>query len=59
MNFAREPQVVPGHGRHLRFATHEGADLRPDGAVALPALAGALVQGAPVGIARPKAGAAL
>jgi maltooligosyltrehalose trehalohydrolase len=48
MNFAREPQAVPGAGRVLRLATDERAELRDDGSVSLPPLAGALVQGVPV-----------
>ena len=60
MNFAREPRTVPGRGRLLRLATHDDATLRGDGGVALPPLAGALVQGVPVPAPpRAAAGAAL
>jgi maltooligosyltrehalose trehalohydrolase len=55
MNFAAEPQEVPGEGRHLVLATHEGTDLREDGGVRLPALAGALVQGVPTAGHAPRA----
>jgi hypothetical protein len=60
MNFGRRPQAVPGHGRRLLLATDDGADLREDGSVALPALSGALVEGVPTAAPRrPSAGAAL
>jgi hypothetical protein len=60
MNFAETEQIVPSRARSLVLATHDGADLRPDGAVALPPLAGALVEGAPVLARRqPSAGAAI
>src|SRR3954452_9163587 len=46
MNFSDAEQVVPGDAaRALVLATHEAVSLRPDGAVALPPLAGALVEG--------------
>ena len=46
MNFSDAEQVVPGEAaRTLVLATHEAASLRADGAVALPPLAGALVEG--------------
>jgi maltooligosyltrehalose trehalohydrolase len=48
MNFAREPQEVPGDARRVVLATHDGAAMSEGGGVALPALAGALVEGVPV-----------
>src|SRR3954453_10155125 len=46
MNFSDAEQVVPGDAaRALVLATHEAVSLRADGAVALPPLAGALVEG--------------
>jgi maltooligosyltrehalose trehalohydrolase len=44
MNFSDREQVVPGPARDLLLATHDDADLRSDGSVALPPLAGALVE---------------
>jgi maltooligosyltrehalose trehalohydrolase len=48
MNFAREAQEVPGDARRVVLATHDGAAMTEGGGVALPALAGALVEGVPV-----------
>jgi maltooligosyltrehalose trehalohydrolase len=46
MNFSDSEQVVPGEAaRSIVLATHAEATLRPDGTIALPALAGALVEG--------------
>jgi hypothetical protein len=60
MNFAGAGQVVPGSGRRLLFSTHDAAELHAGGGVALPPLAGALVEGTPVPARRrPAAGAAL
>jgi maltooligosyltrehalose trehalohydrolase len=60
MNFADAEQTVPAGARTLVLATHDTTGLRPDGAVTLPPLSGALVEGAPVSaLRRPSAGAAL
>ncbi|MDX6687428.1 MAG: maltooligosyltrehalose trehalohydrolase [Baekduia sp.] len=46
MNFSDTEQVVPGAAaRTLVLATHDTVALAPDGTVALPPLAGALVEG--------------
>jgi maltooligosyltrehalose trehalohydrolase len=46
MNFSDTEQVVPGAAaRRLVLATHDTVALAPDGTVALPPLAGALVEG--------------
>jgi maltooligosyltrehalose trehalohydrolase len=46
MNFSDSEQVVPGEGaRSIALATHDAVSLRADGAIALPPLAGALVEG--------------
>jgi hypothetical protein len=60
MNFSDAEQVLPHAGSGLVLATHDGAALRPDGAVTLPALSGALLEGASTEThARPSAGVAL
>jgi maltooligosyltrehalose trehalohydrolase len=60
MNFSDAEQVVPGTARLLVLATHEAADLRADGTVALPPLSGALLEGVRVdALHQPSAGVAL
>jgi maltooligosyltrehalose trehalohydrolase len=57
MNFSDSEVVVPGDGvRTIVLATHDAASLQVDGAVALPPLAGALVQGVHPTSAVPTAG---
>jgi maltooligosyltrehalose trehalohydrolase len=46
MNFSDAEQVIPGDAaRSIVLATHDAVSLRADGALVLPALAGALVAG--------------
>jgi maltooligosyltrehalose trehalohydrolase len=49
MNFSDAEQVITSPpteaARSIVLATHDAATLRPDGAIVLPALGGALVQG--------------
>jgi maltooligosyltrehalose trehalohydrolase len=61
MNFSHAEQVVPAGARTLVLSTHDAARLRPDGAVTLPPLSGALVEGTTAGATTPDlpAGAAL
>lgn len=61
MNFSHAEQVVPVWARTLVLSTHDAAHLRPDGAVALPPLSGALLEGTTTGAMLPdlSAGAAL
>jgi maltooligosyltrehalose trehalohydrolase len=48
MNFADDEQALPSGGaRELLLATHDGAELRLDGTLVLPPLAGALLEGTP------------
>jgi maltooligosyltrehalose trehalohydrolase len=48
MNFSDHEQALPsGDARELLLATHDTAELRLDGTVVLPALAGALLEGTP------------
>jgi maltooligosyltrehalose trehalohydrolase len=44
MNFAPRPSARPVQGGRLVLATHDGAELRSDGTLRLPALAGAVVR---------------
>jgi maltooligosyltrehalose trehalohydrolase len=60
MNFSDAEQVVPGEAaRSLVLATHDEARLRPDGTIALPALAGALLEGVRPDDAVPSGGGVL
>ncbi|MCZ4492154.1 MAG: treZ [Conexibacter sp.] len=45
MNFSEAEQTLAADARELVLATHDAVDLRSDGAVALPPLSGALVEG--------------
>ncbi|HEV7754055.1 MAG TPA: malto-oligosyltrehalose trehalohydrolase [Baekduia sp.] len=45
MNFSDAEQTLPADARELLLATHDAVDLRSDGAVVLPPLSGALVEG--------------
>jgi maltooligosyltrehalose trehalohydrolase len=57
MNFSDQEQVVPAPGaRQIVLATHDAVALRPDGHLALPPLAGALVAGVHPDDAVPSAG---
>jgi maltooligosyltrehalose trehalohydrolase len=44
MNFADRPASRPVEGAQIVLATHDEAELRPDGTLRLPALAGAVVR---------------
>ncbi|HEU4975506.1 MAG TPA: malto-oligosyltrehalose trehalohydrolase [Baekduia sp.] len=46
MNFSHAGQAVPVQARELILSTHDAAELRPDGSVALPPLSGVLAEGA-------------
>jgi maltooligosyltrehalose trehalohydrolase len=60
MNFSDAEQVVPSDAaRTIVLATHDGASLRSDGSVVLPALAGALVEGVPADESVPSGGGVL
>jgi maltooligosyltrehalose trehalohydrolase len=60
MNFSDVEQVVPGESaRSIVLATHAEASLRADGAIVLPALAGALVEGVRAGDHVPSGGGLL
>jgi maltooligosyltrehalose trehalohydrolase len=45
MNFSDAEQTLAADARELLLATHDAVDLRSDGAVVLPPLSGALVEG--------------